>query len=51
MLDMETEKKCEAESNIANKATSVDFSTSFLARLSQLHVDDDDEEPVDNTQD
>ena len=51
MLDMETEKKCEADSNITSEAPSIDFSTSFLARLSQLQMDDDDEEPVDNTQD
>jgi hypothetical protein len=50
MLDMDIEKKCEPESTITNEAANISFSSSFLTRLAQLQ-DDDDEEPVDNTQD
>ena len=50
---METEKKCgiDTESSATSESDSLEFSTSFLTRLSQLQIDDDDEEAVDNTQD
>jgi hypothetical protein len=50
---MNTEKMCGnmTEEDPVDKTTSRDFSTSFLTRLSQVGNDEDDEEPVDNTQD
>ena len=50
---MDTEKTCgtTTEENPADKTVIIDFSTSFLTRLAQVGMDEEDEEPVDNTQD
>lgn len=49
---MDIEKTCgnRPEENTADKKTA-DFNTSFLTLLAQLGNDEEDEEPVDNTQD
>jgi hypothetical protein len=50
---MDTEKTCgtDAESNTTTNDLDINFSSNFLTRLTQLQDDDEDEEPVDNTQD
>lgn len=50
---METERTCgtDSDSHLTEEKSDSDRSASFLKRLTQLQDDEDDEEPVDNTQD
>ena len=49
---METDKRCGTDNNSSchESGNRTDFTSSFLKKLNQLQEADEDEEPVDNTQ-